>query len=351
VTASNSPVLHALSRRMLRDGIYWLPYHELDSRLLSERPSMKAAERDEHFHDLYLAGWLRRRGDGADAITLAGYRAASSGADRDFNALLVSLRRLAPERSGYLVRVSFEEICRDSRHFYPEDLDCKPQWVHSLLMLLGVAPENMPSEGPWDLLASEVRVAVECQTVEEFLDASAASKRREKRFAAVRQVRDYAGSTVVGALHDDIAEGALERWQLGQFSDAVQACLHVVHKAVEAKAGVKCAEDVPNLLLTVFSTRNDDNRAESKGFKACGSIRLRLPGSEGKGDLTQKNRQDALRHLAVGFQKGIRNPRSHEPRELNEVEALEILCLASLVLRLIDECEVVDLTVEQVGEA
>jgi len=148
---------------------------------------------------------------------LAGYRIANSSGDEDFKALLTALRRNPLERNGLLLRVSFEDICRESRYFYPEDLDCKPRRIHSMLVLLGIAPPNMPTAGPWELLASEVRIAVECATVDEFLTASAASKRREKRLAAERQVRDHAGLVVVAALHEDISSQAVERWQLGAF--------------------------------------------------------------------------------------------------------------------------------------
>lgn len=341
MTASNSPVLRALSRRMQKDGIYWLPHYDLDD-VLHSKLGLKAADRDQHFQELYLSGFLVERDYRVDGLTLAGYQASTPTSVSEFNAILASLRRVSPERNGLLVRVSFEDICRDSHYFYPEDLDCKPQWVHSLLMLLGIAPVNMPSEGPWDLLASEVRIAVECQTVDEFLSASASAKRRERRLAAERKIRDYAGAAVVAALHENVAEEAVQRWESGRFVDAVQACLLVVQRAVEEKAGVKCPEDVPNLLLTVFSVRSDDLRSGSKGYKSCGATRLHLPGLKDKSDPTQKNRQDALQHLAVAFQKGIRNPRSHEPSDLTEVEALEILCLASLILYMIDECEVVD---------
>lgn len=342
MTASDSPVLDALYRRMLRDGTYSLSHDELDGFLERKRPGLKAAERDQHFQDLYLQKHLVRSDYRVDRLTLEGYRAVASSGDKDFDQLLAALRRIRPERTGLLVPVRFEDICRDSRYFYPDDLDCKPQWIHSLLVMLGIAPDNTRSEGPWELLSSEVRVAVECETVEEFLKASAASKRREKRFAAERKVQDYAGAAVVDALHDDIAELALERWQTGQFADAVQICLHVVERAVEAKAGVKCSTDVPNLLSTVFSVRKEDFRSDTLGAKECGSVRLHLPAAD-KTDVTWKNRQDALRHLAMGFQKGIRNPRSHEPSALTEVEALEVLCLASHILHLIDECKVVNL--------
>lgn len=114
-----------------------------------------------------------------------------------------------------------------------------------------------------------------------------------------------------------------------------------MERAVEAKANVKCPTDVPNLLLALFSLRSEDFRPGTSGAKACGPVRLRLAGADQE-NVTQRNRQDALRHLAVGFQKGIRNPQSHDPQALTEVEALEILCLVSHVLHLIDECEVVD---------
>jgi len=229
---------------MLRDGLYWLPHYELDAALVETLPGLRVAERDQHFQDLYLAGHLAKRNDGADALALTGYRAANPDRASDFDALLASLRRLSSRRTGYLVRVFFEDICRGSHHFYAEDRDCRPQWIHSLLVLLGIAPQSMPSDGPWDLLSSDVRVAVECHTVDEFLDARTAARKREKILRSERDVLEYIGSAVVTALQKNVAETALERWERGQFADAVQSCVHVIRKVVEEKAhGVRDEEN------------------------------------------------------------------------------------------------------------
>lgn len=121
-------------------------------------------------------------------------------------------------------------------------------------------------------------------------------------------------------LHPEVAAVAAERFEKGQFTDAVRSAFQAVEHRVQNLSG-----------LTEVGTR-------LMGM-ALGSATPKLVVTRATGPSLQSERE-GFRDLFKGSMEALRNPRSHGPHFADDPEeAQEMLALANLLMRRLDEAE------------
>jgi len=107
------------------------------------------------------------------------------------------------------------------------------------------------------------------------------------------------------------------------YSEAIFEGYKLLGKAVRDKSGL--TGDGKSLMSDAFSVRNPVTMLNNLQTE------------------TDRNEQEGFMHLFMGAMQGIRNPESHEVRDLRDpVITLEYLALASLLLRKLDEGKILD---------
>jgi len=122
-------------------------------------------------------------------------------------------------------------------------------------------------------------------------------------------------------LHPSVVDVARKRFEDGHYADSVESVFKALNKAVKTLVK-KCAGkdlDGVSLMHTALSTNNpiivlDDISTESG-----------------------KNIQRGYMDLFAGAMSGIRNPKAHDNIDIDEVRAIHLLFLASLLFSKLDE--------------
>lgn len=122
--------------------------------------------------------------------------------------------------------------------------------------------------------------------------------------------------------HPDIIIHAGKSYKEGNFPSSVFECAKAFEKAVQKKSKIETFGE--SLMSKAFSLGK-------------GTLKLNSQISE-----TEKNEQEGIMHLAIGFIKGIKNPQSHEPVidwPISKNDALDILSFLSFLWRQLDICQ------------
>jgi uncharacterized protein (TIGR02391 family) len=131
-------------------------------------------------------------------------------------------------------------------------------------------------------------------------------------------------------LHELVWTRTVERLtRNGHYSQAVHAAASELNKHLQARTGRHDAFDL-DLANQVFSSDPP----------ARGKPRLRWPGDPKTATVRSMN--DGIRAYAAGVFQAIRNPAAHGQAELDEKVAAEHLASISLLLRWMDQCELIE---------
>jgi uncharacterized protein (TIGR02391 family) len=122
--------------------------------------------------------------------------------------------------------------------------------------------------------------------------------------------------------HSEIIKHAEKPYSEGNFPSAVFECAKAFEKAVQNKSKIEAIGE--SLMSKAFSLTK-------------GHLKLNAHASE-----TERNEQEGIMHLAIGFMKAIKNPQSHEPVvdwPISKNDALDLLSFLSFLWRQLDECQ------------
>lgn len=122
--------------------------------------------------------------------------------------------------------------------------------------------------------------------------------------------------------HPNIIKHAGKPYKEGNFPLAVFECAKAFEKAVQNKSKIDAFGE--SLMSKAFSLGK-------------GALKLNSHASE-----TERNEQEGIMHLAIGFMKAIKNPQSHEPVidwHISNNEALDLLSFLSFLWRQVDKCQ------------
>jgi len=121
-------------------------------------------------------------------------------------------------------------------------------------------------------------------------------------------------------VHPRVAAVARPRFESGFFADAVEAAFKELNETV--KRLVQAADgrelDGAGLMTTAFSPQKP-------------LIRLTALTTE-----SDRNVQQGYMQILAGSMTGVRNPNAHANVDMNNVDALHLVCLASLLMRKVD---------------
>jgi uncharacterized protein (TIGR02391 family) len=122
-------------------------------------------------------------------------------------------------------------------------------------------------------------------------------------------------------VHPRIRTLARPRFEAGFFGDAVEASFKEVNDAVKrvVRESTSRELDGAGLMTTAFSVQNP-------------IIRLTPLATE-----TDRNVQQGYMQIFAGAMTGVRNPQAHGNLDPDSSSALHLICLASLLLRKLDE--------------
>ena len=122
-------------------------------------------------------------------------------------------------------------------------------------------------------------------------------------------------------VHPRIQALARPRFEAGFFGDAVEASFKEVNDAVKRVVREFGSHEIDGaaLMNTAFSVKN---------------LIIRLTPLETE---TDRNVQQGYMQIFAGAMTGVRNPQAHGNLNLDSSSALHLICLASLLLRKLDE--------------
>jgi len=122
-------------------------------------------------------------------------------------------------------------------------------------------------------------------------------------------------------LHPEIKKVSGSLFKTGHYSPSIFEAFKLVNIYVRKKSGLK-DKDGTDLMHSAFNENNP--------------ILMLNPLKS----LYDKDEQQGFRFIFVGSMQGIRNPKAHEIKELKDPQkALEYLSLASLLLKIVDDCK------------
>lgn len=119
--------------------------------------------------------------------------------------------------------------------------------------------------------------------------------------------------------HSEIIKHAEKPYKELNFASAVFECAKAFEKAVQNKSKIEAIGE--KLMSTAFSLK--------------GTLKLNKLVSE-----TERNEQEGIMHLAMGFMKAIKNPQSHEPVvdwPISQNDALDLLSFLSFLWKQLDK--------------
>jgi uncharacterized protein (TIGR02391 family) len=126
--------------------------------------------------------------------------------------------------------------------------------------------------------------------------------------------------------HPRVIEASESLFKTGNYASAIFEAFKAVHNYVQDKTGLTL--DGANLMEKVFN--------ENKPILQLNEL---LTPSD-------KNEQKGFKHIFMGSQIGIRNPKAHENvKQEDPTRTLEYLSIASLLMRRIDESKLVKLNI------
>jgi uncharacterized protein (TIGR02391 family) len=128
-------------------------------------------------------------------------------------------------------------------------------------------------------------------------------------------------------LHPLVWSAAQRLWNDGHLRHAVAAAAEAVTGQMKQLTG---RNDAPDTSLW--------QQAFSNAPSEPGKPRLRWPGDPSDQDVKTMN--DGLRQFSAGANMVIRNPATHDQKDLTEQEALERLATMSVLAHLVDKCTV-----------
>jgi len=160
--------------------------------------------------------------------------------------------------------------------------------------------------------------AVEClETVQTFVIPEA------RRLLATTDIESPVSPTqwFWELVHPRIRTLARPRFEAGFFGDAVEASFKEVNDAVKrvVRESTGCEIDGAKLMTTAFSVQKP-------------ILRLTPLATE-----TDRNVQQGYMQIFAGAMTGVRNPQAHGNLDPDSSSALHLICLASLLLRKLDE--------------